>query len=285
MQPTIQYIRQELQSFYPKNEIEGFIKLIFSYIKNYSLTDMVLKRDEELEQKDISIIDEIVERLKSNEPIHYIIGTTEFNGLRLKVNPSVLIPRPETEELVEWITKSEFNVKNILDVGIGSGCIALALKKNFVATTVKGCDISIEALNTAKNNAALNHLEVDFFRADILNWKSFKWPGKFDLIVSNPPYVTESERFQMHNNVTGFEPHLALFVPDSAPLMFYSSIIHFARGWLNHGGKLYLEINEIFGEEVEILMRSCGFNHIEVKKDMQGKDRMVRGIFSGPVKS
>jgi release factor glutamine methyltransferase len=285
MQPTIQYIRQELQPFYPKNEIEGFIKLIFSHLKNYNLTDMVLKREEIMKPEEFSTIREMVERLKSNEPIHYIIGKTEFYGLHLKVNPLVLIPRPETEELVEWIVKTENSVNSVLDIGTGSGCIALALKKTFNEKTyVEACDISKEALKVAKGNAALNHLEVGFFRADILHWPTVEWPGKYDLIVSNPPYVTDHERHAMHVKVTGHEPHHALFVPDDDPLKFYISIVQFATNWLKHNGKLYFEINEMFGKQVAGLLHSNGFIHVEIRKDLQGKDRMVRGTWPGPQK-
>lgn len=284
MQPTIQYIRQELQPFYPKKEIEGFIKLIFSHLKNYSLTDLVLKREEILDKEDISAIREMVERLKLNEPIHYIIGTTEFYGLRLNVNPSVLIPRPETEELVDWIVKSETAVNSVLDIGTGSGCIALALKKIFTETSVRGCDISDEALIVAGRNAALNHLEVGFFMADIFQWSAIKWPSKFDLIVSNPPYVTDDERHLMNVNVTGYEPHQALFVPDDNPLKFYTSIVQFASEWLNQNGKVYFEINEMFGKQVAGLLHSNGFAHVEIKKDLQGKERMVRGTWPGSEK-
>jgi release factor glutamine methyltransferase len=284
MQPTIQYIRNELQPFYPKNEIEGFIKLIFSHLKNYSLTDLVLKREEKLDTEDFSAIREMVERLKLNEPIHYIIGTTEFYGLRLNVNPSVLIPRPETEELVDWIVKSETAVNSVLDIGTGSGCIALTLKKILAETTVRGCDISDEALNVARSNAALNNLEVGFFMADILQWSAIKWPSKFDLIVSNPPYVTDDERHVMNVNVTGYEPHKALFVPDDNPLKFYSPIVQFASEWLNCNGKLYFEINEMFGKQVAGLLQSNGFTHVEIKKDLQGKERMVRGTWPGSEK-
>ena len=284
MQPTIQYIRQELQPFYQKVEIEGFIKLIFSHLKSYSLTDLVLKGEEKLDPEEISAISQIVERLKLSEPIHYILGTADFYGLRLNVNPSVLIPRPETEELVDWIAKSENSVNAVLDIGTGSGCIALSLKNIFVESTVCGCDVSKDALKVAEINAALNNLEAGFFMADILQWPAVKWPSKFDLIVSNPPYVTQNEQNSMAVNVTGYEPHHALFVSDDDPLKFYSSIVKFASEWLNCNGKLYFEINEMFGKQVSGLLHSNGFTHVEMKKDLQGKDRMVRGTWPGSEK-
>ena len=281
MQPTIQYIRQELQPFYPNRETDGFIQLIFSHVKNYTLTDLVLKREEKLSTQEINDIRQIVERLKLHEPIHYIIGTKEFAGIKLSVNSSVLIPRPETEELVEWIKESEVSPDSILDIGTGSGCIALSLKKLIPGACVAGCDVSPGALSLAKRNADINELEVQFMEADILRWNSFPWPGKYGLIVSNPPYVTISERSEMNKNVLDHEPHIALFVEEDNPLKFYIAILSFAMAWLIPEGKLYFEINEKFGMQMISLMHGKGFRNIEIKRDLQGKDRMVRGTWPG----
>ncbi len=281
MQPTIQYIRQELQPFYSNREIESFIQLIFSYVKNYTLTDLVLKRAEKLFLQEINDIRQIVERLKLHEPIHYIIGTKEFCGIKLSVNPAVLIPRPETEELVEWIKESEISPDSILDIGTGSGCIALSLKKLIPGACLAGCDVSPDALALAKRNAEINALEVPFMEADILRWYSIPWPGKFGLIVSNPPYVTESERAEMNKNVLDYEPHKALFVEDDNPLKFYKAIVNFSSEWLIPEGKLYFEINETFGMQMISLMHGKGFRNIEIKRDLQGKERMIRGTWPG----
>jgi len=276
MQATIQYIRNELNEIYPNEEIEGFIKLIFSHIKNYTLTDIVLKKEEPLQADELRAIEEIVGRLKKYEPIQYIIGTTEFQGLTLKVNHSVLIPRSETEELIEWITSTENNPKKILDIGTGSGCIALSLKKAFPGAKVWGYDISEGAIAVAIENSISNHIKVNFLKADILNWKSEQISEKYDLVVSNPPYVTQKERFVMQQNVTRYEPHLALFVPDADPLLYYSAIADFCLVGLIPGGNLYVEINENFGDQVVELFHFKGFTDILLKKDLQGKNRMVK---------
>jgi release factor glutamine methyltransferase len=281
MQPTIQYIREELHPFYPDREIESFIQLIFSHVKNYTLTDLVLKRAEKLATQEINDIRQIVERLKLHEPIHYIIGKKEFTGIKLIVNPSVLIPRPETEELVEWIKESEISPDSILDIGTGSGCIALALKKLFPEACLAGCDVSPDALVLAKRNAEIHALEVHFIEADIFRWNNFPWLAKYGLIVSNPPYVTESERTVMNKNVLDYEPHNALFVEDDDPLKFYKAIVNFASEWLIPSGKLYFEINETFGMQMINLMHGKGFRNIEIKRDLQGKERMICGTWPG----
>jgi release factor glutamine methyltransferase len=281
MQPTIQYIREELHPFYPDRETESFIRLIFSHVKNYTLTDLVLKREEKLSDKEINDVRKIVARLKLHEPIHYITGTKEFAGIKLMVNPSVLIPRPETEELIEWIKESEISPDSILDIGTGSGCIALSLKKLIPGACLTGCDVSPEALTTAKRNAEINALDVHFIEADILRWKNIHLPGKYGLIVSNPPYVTASERAVMNKNVLDYEPHKALFVEDDDPLKFYKAIVNFASERLIPSGKLYFEINEKFGAQLMDLMHRKGFRSNEIKRDLQEKERMIRGTWPG----
>jgi release factor glutamine methyltransferase len=193
------------------------------------------------------------------------------------VNESVLIPRPETEELVDWIRNENDLNKNlqILDIGTGSGCIAISLKHEFPFATVDAFDISNEALETARKNAAQNGLEVNFSEVDILNAPAFD--KKWDIIVSNPPYVLENEKLQMHSNVLEYEPHLALFVPDNDPLLFYREIALFAKKQLNANGKLYFEINRAYGQATVDMLSELGFQHIELRKDISGNDRMVRG--------
>ncbi len=281
MQPTIQYIRQELHTIYPSVEIESLINLIFSHVKNYTLTDLVLKRAEKLSAQEINDIRQIVERLKLHEPLQYITGTTEFAGIKLRVNSSVLIPRPETEELVEWICESDISPESILDIGTGSGCIALSLKKLIPGTRLTGIDVSPDALSIAKRNAEINALDIHFMEADILRWNDVSWPGKYGLIVSNPPYVTTSERAAMNKNVLDHEPYKALFVEDDNPLKFYNAIVDFATAWLIPEGKLYFEINEKFGSQMINLMQSHGFRNIEIKRDLQEKERMIRGTWKG----
>ncbi len=282
MRATIQYIRKELQNYHTPSEINGLIRLIFFDLRGYSSTDLILKQEEKLTPSETERVSRVVSRLKTDEPVQYILGYTEFYGLTLNVNPSVLIPRPETEELVDWIvTDHQSPPGKILDIGTGSGCIALALKKSFGTAEVIACDISSGALQIARHNASINHLDIRFLKADILLWESFADWEPTSLMVSNPPYVTRKEMNLMKKNVLEFEPHQALFVPDEDPLLFYRRIAGFATKWLLPQGKLFLEINEHFGREVVELLGSSGFRDIEIRKDMQGKDRMVKACQQG----
>ena len=259
MQPTIQYIRKELLSIYPPEEIEGIIKLIFWHLKRYTLTDMVLSGNNPLTPEESGVIRTIVDRLKQHEPIQYITGESEFYGLKLKVNHGVLIPRPETEEPIDWITGLEDKPLAIADIGTGSGNIALALKKAFPEAEVTAADFSPEALAVAEMNAKTNRVELRFFLADILHWYRYDWPGPFDIIASNPPYVRESEKEVMRPEVVDYEPHHALFVPDSDALKFYRALAAFGMIWLKPGGKLYCEINESLGHDTARLFESMGY--------------------------
>jgi release factor glutamine methyltransferase len=208
------------------------------------------------------------------------LGHTEFYGLQFKVNPSVLIPRPETEELVEWVLNSNLpqTAINILDIGTGSGCIAISLKKNLPNATIWAIDISAEALKTAKENAKLNDAEVHFIETDVLNQnQTFNLlPLNFNLIISNPPYVTPADKGLMHANVTDFEPHTALFVPQDDPLLFYKSIADLAAKKLIKGGLLFFEINESYGEETAVMLEEKQFKQVELRKDLSGRDRMIK---------
>lgn len=275
MKSTIQYIENELAGLYYPAEIEGFKKIIFETVFGWSFTDQVLKRHEIILPIDFERIKKVVLRLKNSEPIQYIFGETEFYGLKLRVNSSVLIPRPETEELVDWVVRSNLpeNCK-ILDIGTGSGCIAIAIKSSLKNAEVSGIDISVEALETARMNAIENGLEINFYPADIFNIKNVE-REKFDVIVSNPPYIRESEKVLMHSNVLNYEPEIALFVPDNDPLKYYRAIALFAKRNLHDNGKLFLEINENLKPEMVDLLLDIGFNNIEIRKDINGKNRMV----------
>lgn len=276
MKTTIQYIEKELAGLYPQTEIDGFKRIIFESVCGWSFTEQAMKRNETTLEIDFEKIENIILRLKNAEPIQYILGETEFYGLKLKVNPSVLIPRPETEELVDWIVQSKLPANcNVLDIGAGSGCIALAIKNQLKKAKVSGLDISENAIETARHNALENRLEVDFFQADILNHSDFI-DQKYDVIVSNPPYIRESEKPLMHSNVLDFEPEKALFVPDADPLLFYRTIAEFARKYLNKNGSLFFEINENLGTETVGLLADFGFSDIEIRKDINGKNRMVK---------
>ena len=276
MEATIQYIEKELAGLYPKTEIKAFVRLILEHVFGLSYTDQVLQRRKKADEPLRKSVVEVVERLKAFEPIQYILGETEFFGMKLKVNPAVLIPRPETEELISWILeqRTEGN-PTVLDVGTGSGCIALALKKSFKGAEVWAVDFSQQALQIARENGRKNSLDVNFFQADILSWENYEWRN-FSLIVSNPPYVRESEKGVMSDNVLKYEPETALFVPDSDPLLFYRRIAEFAQRHLEENGWLYFEINEAFGNETHRLLENAGFCSVETKHDLSGKARMIR---------
>ena len=276
MKATIQLIEKELDRLYPKTEIQGFIRLIFENVCQLNYTDLVLRKNKKINSLAKEKIKEIIERLKKFEPIQYILGETEFMGLKINVNSSVLIPRPETEELVNWIVELQnSNSPRILDVGTGSGCIALALKSHIQAANISAIDISVKALKVAKQNAFQNNLEVDFFYADILSWEDISWDN-FDVVVSNPPYIMELEKEKMHTNVLEFEPADALFVTDSDPLIFYRIIGEIAMKYLQNYGWLFFEINENLGDEMKKLLQDLGFKNIQIKKDINGKNRMLR---------
>ncbi len=272
--------KTELKDIYPEREIQTFVEILLEYYAGLNKTDLILKSEEILKPTVNEQIENALFRLKKEEPIQYIIGETEFYDLKLKVNPSVLIPRPETEELVDWIIKNHKNNKkiNILDIGTGSGCIPLALKNNLPNAKVFAIDISETALETAKQNAKLNNLDVSFTQLDILNAEIKQKFEKFDIIVSNPPYIREKEKELMHKNILENEPHLALFVGDNDALVFYKAIIHFAKNHLKKQGNLYFEINEAYGNEIITLLKENEYQDIEFKKDINGKDRMIRAV-------
>ncbi len=269
---------------YEKEEITTFFFLLTEAYFNLKRIDLAMNPEIEVENN--TPILEALEQLKQDVPIQYIIGKTDFFGLPFKVNNNVLIPRPETEELVSWIInchseQSEESTKlNVLDIGTGSGCIAIALAKNLPNASVYAIDVSENALEVAKRNAELNEVQVEFIQADIL--KDFDTKGvlvsqKFDIIVSNPPYVRELEKDLMQPNVVDNEPHLALFVKDNNPLLFYKAISEYAKKALNENGQLFFEINEYLGGDTVTVLRKNNFKNIELKQDIFGKDRMVKG--------
>jgi len=275
---AIRMIRNNLSRCYVPEETEGFINLIFEHLLGMSRLQLHLLRDGQIPEAKLTEIKNIIERLQNFEPIQYILGETEFYGLIFRVNPSVLIPRPETEELVDWILKDAPAQKaTLLDIGTGSGCIPIAIAKNRPDLKLEAWDISEEAISTAKGNAKLNEVNVDFSVTDILLWHQSHLTRKYDLIISNPPYVTKSEESLMMGNVVKYEPHSALFVTDENPLIFYNEIVAFAEKYLNPGGRIYFEINEKMGFKVKELLNSY-FSDVIIRKDINGKDRMARGI-------
>lgn len=283
----VQYtFHKELDALYEKEEVDRFFFILTeSY---YKVSRLKLAMEPHFVVQDFKPILNALALLKKQQPIQYILGKTEFYGLPFKVNQHTLIPRPETEELVAWIV-AKFRIQNselrILDIGTGSGCIAIALAHQLPHAKIYALDISTEALEVAKYNAKLNNVTIEFIEADILTFQEgslkaeagFHSELKFDIIVSNPPYIREEEKQYMKPNVLDNEPHLALFVQDSDPLLFYKVIAKFAASNLTENGALFFEINEYLGNDMIQLLVKHHFNTIELKQDMFRKDRMIKG--------
>ena len=269
------YLNEELSTLYPKNELRGFLNLIVEYVLDFSNIDLLLYSESLINSNDVKKIKHIVALLKKELPIQQILGYTWFYGRKFNVNKNVLIPRPETEELVDWILKDNPTYKSILDIGCGSGCISisLALNSNLKMTSL---EVSELALIQAKDNADKFMTPIKFIHADIFAKDTIFKLDHFDIIVSNPPYVLESDKSMMANNVLQNEPHLALFVPDDNPLKFYDTITEIATKRLNQNGLLYFEIHEQKGSEILKMLKDKGFTSVELKQDLQGKDRMVK---------
>lgn len=267
-------IISELKVCYELNEIASLSKALFRHILGYSSTQYLLNDDVAILPNELGAFDFAIERLKRFEPIQYVVNSCEFFGLNFYVDSNVLIPRPETEELIGWITETFICSDRILDICTGSGCIAIALKSKYENAKVEAWDISHEALRIAQTNCTTNDLVVDFKEIDVLRYEIDR-QVKFDIIVSNPPYVRESERSLMCQNVLDFEPHIALFVSDHDPLLFYKRIAEIAQEQLSVNGKVYFEINEALANEMVVMLESLGFMNVVVKKDMNGKERMV----------
>ena len=261
---------------YPNEEILSIFKILCKEYLNMYAAKLLLAGEELINKKQIGMFSKAIVRLLNEEPIQYILETTSFYGLEFICTPSALIPRPETEELVDWIIKSETNGITILDIGTGTGCISISLANN-KGFIVDALDVSSSALELAKQNAKQNKVDVNFIEADIFEYKSDK---KYDLIVSNPPYVRNLEKKKMQNNVLHFEPKLALFVGDYDPLVFYRVILKFAHNNLIDKGKIYFEINEYLFNEMKLLLISLGYINIELRKDSFGKFRFVRAMKS-----
>ena len=279
---------QELSSLYDEKEIESLFYIILEQFHNKKRIDLALNPAMEMDALQLLRWETVLSELKKEKPIQYILGETEFYGLRFLVNENTLIPRPETEELVEWIleiTNYELEITNlkIVDIGTGSGCIAISLAKNVQNAEVSAIDISEKALATAIKNAEINAVNVNFINADILNVtdlselpsSNFHLPTPIDIIVSNPPYVRNLEKAEIKTNVLEFEPHLALFVDDSDALLFYRKIAQLAIKNLSENGKLFFEINQYLGKETFDLLVNLGFRNVELKKDIYGNDRMI----------
>ena len=286
-------IRQQLILMYDEREATSIASMVMENVTGLTRIDRLTKKDEPLVVHQLYHLTEVVQRLGQHEPIQYVLGECFFHGLKLYVNNHVLIPRPETEELVEWIIndvktsgKNVFQRKEgeadettqlkVLDVGTGSGCIALALKKAMPKAEVWGCDVSDEALNVARRNGAQLDIRVDFQGINFLDESQQRSLPTVDIIVSNPPYVPEKDKATMQPNVLAHEPHAALFVPDDDALIFYKTLALFGHKRLYENGCIYIEISENAAKETVRIFKEAGYNNVEIKKDMQGKDRMIK---------
>ena len=278
-------LTKELKNVYETDELRNIIELVVEHITNMSRAEQVKNKVPYLTCTQLEDLDAITERLKKNEPVQYVLGEAWFAGMKFKVNKNVLIPRPETEELVDWIVKESQKLnpesfrdksQNIIDIGTGSGCIPIAIKKKLPEANVSAIDVCSEALFIATENAVELNTEVNFVLLDFLDKEKWKELGQYDIIVSNPPYVKQSEINTMHQRVKEFEPHLALFVPDEDALLFYKKLSDFAVKHLKAGGSIFIEINAALGEQVVNLFQAAGFANIELRKDMQVKDRMIK---------
>jgi release factor glutamine methyltransferase len=297
---TIQKIYQQLlfqlYEMYDKREAANIADMVIEYITGYKKTDRIINKQFLLTEKQIQLLNDYTIQLLQHKPAQYVLNEAWFAGIKFYVDANVLIPRPETEELVELIVKevsgfqssisglqitdlsftTHYSPLTILDIGTGSGCIAVALKKKLSPVEIHALDISKGALNIAKRNAAAQQTQINFHLLNILDKNEWSKLPAFDIIVSNPPYVKQSEANAMHKNVLQHEPHIALFVPDEDVLLFYRTIAAFGLRHLNTHGKLFFEINETLGKEVHDLLVHDGYKNIEVKKDLHGKDRIVK---------
>lgn len=288
-----QEIKNGLIELYEEGEAASIATIVIEDITGFDRTTSITNKELELSSQQSEKLQSFLSRLQQQEPIQYITNKSWFYGMELYVDKNVLIPRPETEELVDWIVKDvkasgkdvfergpmQADVTTqlkVLDIGAGSGCIALALKKAMPKAEVWGCDISEEALNVARRNGSALDIRVDFQGMNFLDEAQQKLLPTVDIIVSNPPYVPQEDKQTMHANVVNHEPHTALFVPDNDALIFYKAIAQFAKKRLYEKGSIYVEIHEALGEDVVNLFKENGYTHIELRKDMQGKERMVK---------
>lgn len=279
MKQTLEHIRSELRDLYPPEEVEQFIAILFRQVCHYSRADIIIHKNSKLSESLALEIRRFTQRLKAYEPIQYVLGSAPFLDYEFHVRPGVLIPRPETEELIELIGRENPKAGlQVLDIGTGSGCIAVSLALRLPEAKVTAFDISDDALAIARENATLNNAQVNFRQTDILNYDPTPEKALFDIIVSNPPYVCESEKEEMTDNVLKYEPHLALFVPDTDPLLFYRQIARHALTLLRPEGKLYYEINARFGRETKEMLEQLGYRDVVIIQDIHRKERMIRAI-------
>lgn len=274
MNSTVSYIRHVLQEYYSAQEAANLSRIVCCEMLGQSAVDYYLGKDMILSSNEVKELESILSRLCKFEPVQYIQGTARFLQRTFRVAPGVLIPRPETEELVEAVLREVSPVSRILDIGTGSGCIAITLSKELPEAGVTAWDISEDALSVARANNDALQAKVRFYRRDVLAYQAEKGEC-YDVIVSNPPYVTEAEKCEMEHNVLDWEPSLALFVPDNDPLLFYRRIAELSSALLAPGGRLFFEINRAFGQAVAVMLREKGYANPRIIKDISGNDRIV----------
>ena len=272
------YFFDRLAAIFSPTELKSMWTQIICKRMNWSTTEMLLNQGERLSESDLLHVRSFVKGLLNEEPFQYLIGETDFYGLTISCDSRALIPRPETEELVAWVSEIAIHSNRIIDLCTGSGCIALALKSIYPNAEVWALDFSLDSLELAAFNAEKLKLEIECIHEDVLNFSNefLSDSRSYDIIVSNPPYIPEREKSMMSNNVTRYEPAIALFVADNDPIIFYKEIIKFAQDKLTNDGFLFLELHESFGNEVRDYLSLFGFKEIEIRKDLQGKFRMLK---------
>ncbi|MBG9376316.1 peptide chain release factor N(5)-glutamine methyltransferase [Panacibacter sp. DH6] len=284
IQDAYNKLMYQLFERYDDREAANIADWVVEHITGFKRIDRIINKKFPLTNEQQQLLNTYTNELLQHKPVQYVLHEAWFAGMQLYVDENVLIPRPETEELVAWIvndvTNAAFPVTTLLDVGTGSGCIPVAVKRKLPQVAVHALDVSEGALHVAESNAQTFKTPVTFYTLNILDDALWHTLPSFDIIVSNPPYIKQSEQLEMRRNVLLHEPHLALFVPDNDPLLFYKSIAAFGLTHLNKNGWLFFEINETLGNEVKALLASAGYTNIELRKDMQGKDRMVKAVFT-----
>lgn len=274
IQQAYHFLLQQLSVIYDNDEAANIADLVIEHITGYKKLGRITHKDLLLNEQQTKLLNNLSKELLTQKPVQYVLGEAWFYEMNFFVNEHVLIPRPETEELVELVTSYQLPVTSILDIGTGSGCIPITLKKKLPKTEITAIDVSTEALSVAKTNAANLHADINFKELDFLNEENWDELNCYDVIVSNPPYIKQNESSTMHTNVVDFEPHIALFVNDNDALLFYRKIALFGKTHLNTNGKIFVEINEALGTETIALFESYGYTAI-LKKDMQQKNRMI----------
>ena len=284
IQQSYKQLLFQLYEMYGDREAANIADIVIENITGFKKVDRLINKQFPLNEEQLQLLNDYTNELLKHKPVQYVLSEVWFAGMKLYVDENVLIPRPETEELVEWIVKTvasrKSQVASILDIGTGSGCIPVALKKKLLSVEVHALDISEEALTVVKRNAVTQQTEINFHLLNILDKNLWRQLPKFDIIVSNPPYVTQGEASSMQKNVLQYEPHLALFVDDEDAMKFYKAIAEFGLYHLNNNGQIFFEINEMMGKQICDLLNQYRYLNIELKKDLQNKDRMIKATLS-----